>query len=94
MRANRFTAGSSAAVKPSPRAIFCSVMHGPIPPVSIDGVKRRCNAGMGRCQGGFCGPRVHEILSRETGRPMEQIEQDRTGSYLLTGETKVGGAKG
>ena len=70
-----------------------SVMRGPIPPVSIDGVKRRCNAGMGRCQGGFCGPRVHEILSRETGRPMEKIEQDRTGSYLLTGETKVGGAE-
>ena len=68
-----------------------SVMRGPIPPVSIDGVKRRCNAGMGRCQGGFCGPRVHEILSRKTGRPMEEIEQDRAGSYLLTGETKVGG---
>ena len=70
-----------------------SVMRGPIPPVSIDGVKRRCNAGMGRCQGGFCGPRVHEILSRETGRPMEAIEQDRSGSYLLTGETKTGGAE-
>ncbi len=68
-----------------------NVMYGPIPPVSIDGVKRRCNAGMGRCQGGFCGPRVHEILSRETGRPMEQIEQDRSGSWLLTGETKVRG---
>jgi glycerol-3-phosphate dehydrogenase len=68
-----------------------SVMRGPIPPVSIDGVKRRCNAGMGRCQGGFCGPRVHEILSRETGRSMEAIEQDRSGSYLLTGETKTGG---
>lgn len=70
-----------------------SVMHSPVPPVSIDGVKRRCNAGMGRCQGGFCGPRVHEILSRETGRPMEQIVQDRAGSYLLAGETKVGGTE-
>lgn len=70
-----------------------SAMSGPIPPVSIDGVKRRCNAGMGRCQGGFCGPRVHEILSREAGRPMQEIEQDRAGSYLLTGETKVGGVE-
>lgn len=69
------------------------VLHGPIPPVSIDGVKRRCNAGMGRCQGGFCGPRVHEILSRELKVPMVQVEQDRTGSYLLTGETKTGGTK-
>ena len=69
------------------------VMHSPIPPVSIDGVKRRCNAGMGRCQGGFCGPRVHEILSRETGVPMEDICQDRSGSYLLIGRTKDGGTK-
>lgn len=69
------------------------VMHSPIPPVSIDGVKRRCNAGMGRCQGGFCGPRVHEILHRETGIPMEEICQDRAGSYLLTGKTKDGGVK-
>ncbi len=66
------------------------VLHDPIPPVSIDGVKRRCNTGMGRCQGGFCGPRVHEILSRELGIPMEEILQDRTGSYLLTGQTKEG----
>lgn len=69
------------------------VMHSPIPPVSIDGVKRRCNAGMGRCQGGFCGPRVHEILNRESGIPMEQICQDKAGSYLLTGKTKDGGVK-
>jgi len=69
------------------------VMHSPIPPVSIDGVKRRCNAGMGRCQGGFCGPRVHEILNRESGIPMEEICQDKAGSYLLTGKTKDGGVK-
>lgn len=67
-----------------------SALRGPIPPVSIDGVKRRCRAGMGRCQGGFCGPRVHEILSRETGTAMERICQDRAGSYLLTGRTREG----
>lgn len=66
-------------------------MQSPIPPVSIDGVKRRCNAGMGRCQGGFCGPRVHEIISKETGLPMTEICQDRAGSRLLVGETKNGG---
>ena len=43
---------------------------------------------MGRCQGGFCGPRVHEILAREWKLPMEVIEKDRKGSYILTGETK------
>ena len=66
-------------------------LRSPIPAVSIDGVKRRCNAGMGRCQGGFCGSRVHEILSSQTGIPMEKIVQDRVGSYLLTEETKAGG---
>lgn len=70
-----------------------AAMHSPIPPVSLDGVKRRCNAGMGRCQGGFCGPRVHEIISRETGIPMLEICQDKAGSRLLVGETKNGGVR-
>lgn len=56
----------------------------PIPPVSVDGVKRRVNAGMGRCQGGFCGPRVVEILSRELGVKMTDIVKDKTESFILT----------
>ena len=40
---------------------------------TMDGVKRRTRAGMGRCQAGFCTPRTMEILSRETGIPMEKI---------------------
>ena len=70
-----------------------AALAAPVPPVSIDGVKRRCGAGMGRCQGGFCGPRVHELLSRAQGVPPEQIMQDKTGSWLLCGETKTGGAE-
>ena len=46
-------------------------VHRPIPAVSIDAVKRRCNAGMGRCQGGFCGPRVQEIIARELKKEFE-----------------------
>ncbi len=67
-----------------------AALNSPIPPVSVDGVKRRCGSGMGRCQGGFCSPRVHEILSRETGTDMEQICKDGAGSYILTGRTKDG----
>ena len=63
-------------------------LRGPIPPVSINGVKRRVGAGMGRCQGGFCGPRVQEILARELGVPPETIPLEEPGSYILTGETK------
>ena len=66
-------------------------VHSPIPPCSIDGVKRRCNAGMGRCQGGFCGPRVLEILSRELHLSPENIQQDKDGTVILTRETKLGG---
>ena len=56
----------------------------------MDGVKRRVNAGMGRCQGGFCGPRVVEILAREGNIPMGDIVQDRAGTWLLARETKGG----
>ena len=48
---------------------------------------------MGRCQGGFCGPRVMEILSRECGLDPLAIPQDGTGSYILTGHTKEGGTR-
>ena len=58
----------------------------PIPPQSIDGVKRRCNAGMGRCQGGFCSPKVTEILRRELGLQPEEILQDHVGSNIITGK--------
>ena len=67
-------------------------LAGPIPPHSVDAVKRRVNAGMGRCQGGFCGPRVVEILSRELGISPGDVVQDRAGMWLLARETK-GGAK-
>ncbi len=56
--------------------------------ITLDGVKRRCRPGMGRCQGGFCGPRVQEIISRELDIPMEDIVMDKDGSYILIGRTK------
>lgn len=62
----------------------------PIPPRSVDGVKRRVNTGMGRCQGGFCGPRVVELLSRELGISPGEILQDRDGTRILLCRTKGG----
>ena len=55
---------------------------------SVDGVKRRTRAGMGRCQGGFCSPRVMEILARELGIPMEEITKSGGGSRLIVGTNK------
>ena len=67
-----------------------AAIHSPIPPRSVDGVKRRVGAGLGRCQGGCCGPRVVEILCRELGISPRDILQDRAGSYMLVEETKGG----
>ena len=55
---------------------------------SLDGVKRRTRAGMGRCQGGFCAPRVMEILSRELGVPQTALTKAGGQSNLLVGKTK------
>ena len=67
-------------------------LKSPLCPPSIDGVKRRAGSGMGRCQGGFCGPRVASIIARERHIPLEQVLQDREDSEILVEETKKGGA--
>ena len=50
----------------------------------------RVGAGLGRCQGGFCGPRVVELLCRELGRSPGEMVKDRAGSWLLARQTKGG----
>ena len=57
----------------------------PIGAKSMDSVKRRTRAGMGRCQAGFCTPRTMEILSRELGIKMTDITKKGGASQLLTG---------
>lgn len=61
-----------------------------IPPASIDGVKRRTNSGMGRCQGGFCSERIAMILMDKLGLKYNEILQDEQGSYILSSEAKEG----
>lgn len=55
----------------------------------MDGVKRRVRAGMGRCQGGFCGPKVMEILSRYLGIPMTEVTKKGGKSAMLTERSDV-----
>ncbi len=64
-------------------------IRSPIPALNVDAIKRRTRAGMGRCQGGFCGPRVAEILAREFDIPLEKVTKDGGGSELFVGKTKV-----
>ena len=63
-------------------------LNSPVPPRSIDAVKRRAGAGMGRCQGGFCGPRVLEILAKHFNYDLTEVLQDKAGTYVLTSKTK------
>lgn len=65
-----------------------NAIKGPLGPRTVDGVKRRLRAGMGRCQGGFCMPRVVEILARELNISPDEVLKADEGSYILTGRTK------
>lgn len=55
---------------------------------TVQGVKFRTSAGFGRCQMGFCGPRIIEILSRETGIPARKIRKFGKNSYYFSGNIK------
>jgi glycerol-3-phosphate dehydrogenase len=70
-------------------AEIVNAIHGLVPAVTMDAVKRRTRAGMGRCQGGFCGPRVAEILGRELDIPLEKVTKKGGGSYIVARKTKV-----
>ena len=56
--------------------------------LDLDAVKRRTRAGMGRCQGDFCTPRLVELLSRELGTPYNEVTKKGGESWLLAGRTK------
>ena len=58
------------------------------PAKDIDGVKRRTRSGMGRCQGGFCQPFVAELIAKERGIKLEEVEKNGKGSRLLVGVSK------
>lgn len=55
---------------------------------SLDGVKRRTRAGMGRCQSGFCSPRTMEILEREVPMSIYDITKSGRGSQIVCGQNK------
>ena len=65
-----------------------AALRSPLPPKSLGGLKKRLRIGMGRCQGGFCTARVIEIMSRETGRPPDEILKGEKGSNLIKGWVK------
>ncbi len=63
-------------------------IHSAIPAKSLDSIKRRVGAGMGRCQGGFCTPLIMKIIHEESGMNMLKIRKKGGESYILREETK------
>lgn len=60
----------------------------PLGAKSLDGVKRRTRAGMGRCQSGFCSPRTMEIIARECNVSMFDITKSGGDSKIVVGTNK------
>ncbi len=69
-------------------------IHRPLGARTLDGIKRRTRAGMGRCQAGFCLPKTMEILSREWKEDVSSFTKSGEGSYYLTGYNKQEGEGG
>lgn len=63
-------------------------LHRPIPATTVDGIKRRVRAGAGRCQGGFCLPRVVDIIQKELDISIFDIKKSDENSYILVDKTK------
>jgi glycerol-3-phosphate dehydrogenase len=91
----------NAAIKKDPRYghIVCrcetvseaevvEAIHGLVPARTMDAVKRRTRCGMGRCHGGFCGPRVMDLIAKETGIPLEKVTKRGLGTEMLAGENR------
>jgi len=71
-----------------PEKEILNAIHAPVGATTVDGVKFRCRPGMGRCQGGFCRPRVMEILARELNIPYQEVTKKSEDSYFLISKTK------
>ncbi|MBC6718995.1 NAD(P)/FAD-dependent oxidoreductase [Treponema sp. Marseille-Q4130] len=69
-------------------AEIVQAIRSPLGALDVDGIKRRTRAGMGRCQSGFCSPRVTEILSREAHIPMTSVTKKGGSSFMLAGKTR------
>ncbi len=63
-------------------------IHAPCGAKTVDGIKRRIRPGMGRCQGGFCGPKVIEIIARELNIDVEDVLKDYENSEVVVGKVK------
>ncbi len=69
-------------------AEIVTACHRPIPCTNSDMIKRRLRPGMGRCQGGFCLPKVMKIISREQEMIFEQVSKTGGSSDIVFKRSK------
>lgn len=63
-------------------------INSPLRPTSVDGIKRRVRAGMGRCQGGFCFSKVMSLISDYADIPFDKVPKDKSGSSFVVDDIK------
>ena len=63
-------------------------INSPLKPMSIDGIKRRTRAGMGRCQGGFCFSKVMELIARERNITIDDVIKENQNSRIIVGDIR------
>lgn len=74
------------------RAEILQAIHNPLGVHTVNGIKVRTRATMGRCQGGYCEMRITRMLREELGLSIGEIELGPKGSWMFTGSVKGGEA--
>ena len=69
-------------------AEIIDAVNSPLKPISLDGIKRRTRAGMGRCQGGFCFMKVMEIIAKERNMSIDEVTKENASSRIIVGNIK------
>jgi glycerol-3-phosphate dehydrogenase len=70
------------------RAEIVQALNNPLGAVTLNAVKKRTYSMMGRCQSGFCLPKIIRIISREKGFSPEKIIKCSSGSEVITGRVE------
>ena len=66
-----------------------SAIHSNLPATTLEAIRKRTRAGMGRCQGAFCGYHIMKILSEELNLPLTKITFKGNKSYMVKMENKA-----
>ena len=65
-----------------------NAINSPLKPNSLDAIKRRTRAGMGRCQGGFCFMKVMELIAKERNISIDEVVKENSNSRIIIGDIK------